>query len=166
MTEKKEIVTKRKLRTKTGLYIETPGTLNKMETLDDRANQSRAEECDIKMIIEKYGTMPLEYLNAAREPLYLDNRGTELTLTERLKQKAEIEEYFKTLPASVRKEFNDNYDVLIETINDKEYNKLTEYGIFTNEMVENYQKQDNEMSNKISELQREIEILKGEQNEN
>lgn len=149
-----------KLKRKFECFKEKEGTTNKMIDDEDKANQSRAEETDIKLMFEKYGIMTYAMLDKAKENLYLDMRGENLTLNERLKQKQEIDEYFETLPAKVRKNYKDNKQLFYEQIMSGDYSQLIEDNILTQEQAKNYSTIINKDKETINNLQNQINALK------
>lgn len=112
------------------------GTKNVMKNEADKANQDRAQETDLKLMIEKYGIVPLNP-DVANEPLYLDNRGTELTIGQRNENLRKIKEYFLDLPAKIRKEYNDDYinftNNYLYSKDRIEKDKLRKFGIIDND---------------------------------
>ena len=139
---------------------EKEGTYNKMINENDRANQERAEETEIKKIIEKYGVLPFELVNSVKEPLYIDMRGDTLTLNEKLKQKREIDEYFENMPAIIRKSYKDDKELFYQKILSGEFNQLINDGILTEEHAKELKSQLNEKENKINQLQNQLNDLK------
>lgn len=154
-----------KLKNKYECYCETEGTYNKMIDEADKANQERAEECDLRIMIEKYGIMPFELLNQAKENLYLDMRGESMTINEKLKMKEQVDDYFEQLPAKIRKNYKDNKNLFYEQIITGEFEQMLSDGIFNEQQVNVMQKQRLEKQNKIAEMQKQIEQMKGELNE-
>lgn len=147
----------RKFKRKSECYVETAGTINVMDKPDDKANQSRAEEVDIKKVIEKYGIMPIEMLNIAKQPLFIDNLGSELTYNERLKQIQEVEDYYDTqLPAKVRKAFNDNKDNFYNALITGNYEKFIDYKILEKEQIAEIESKRNAKKLKISQLENQL----------
>lgn len=154
----------RKFKRKSDLYRETQGTINKMDNSGDKANQERALETDIKTVIEKYGIMPIELLNKAKEPLFIDNLDLEGNFNERLQQRNRIDDYFETLPAKVRKEFNDDKNTFYTSIVTGNYDKMLEYGVLENTQAQQLETKRTEKINRITELEKNLEIMKGELN--
>lgn len=153
------------LRKKSEIYKEKEGTYNYMKDEGDKANQSRAEECDIRTMLIKYGCTPDQFRNMATEQLYLNNLGEELSLNEKLKQKEQADEYFETLPAKVRKQFNDNKELFYTGLIKGQYDKYLETGVIDAIQVEAYKKQEEQKQKTITELNTEIENLKGRLND-
>lgn len=152
----------RKFKRKSDLYNESAGTINKMENCGDKANQERALECDIKAVIEKYGIMPIELLNRAKEPLFIDNLDIEGNLNEKIQERNKIDDYFDTLPAKVRKEFQDNKNVFYSSIITGQYDKLIDNGVLERNQTEELELKRTEKSRKINELTTQVNNLKGE----
>lgn len=151
----------RTFKRKTECYFITKGTINRLEREDDKANQSRAEEVDIKKVIEKYGIMPIEMLNIAKTPLYIDNLGSELTYNERLKQIQEVEDYYDTqLPAKVRKAFGDSKDNFYNALITGNYEKFVDFKILEQEQIEEIENRRNAKKIKIAELEKSLEATK------
>lgn len=140
-------------------YIESEGTYHFMADECDKANQTRADETDIKLVIEKYGILPLEMLNKASENLYLNNLGENMTLNERLKEKEKIDTYFQSLPAAVRKQFNDNPEILYQSIMTGEYDKLLNNNILSEDQINNINEQKAIKERQINELKKELNSL-------
>lgn len=156
----------RTFKRKTDCYFVTNGTINRLEREDDKANQSRAEEVDIKKVIEKYGIMPIEMLNIAKTPLYIDNLGSELTYNERLKQIQEVEDYYDTqLPAKVRKAFGDSKDNFYNALITGNYEKFIDFKILEKEQIEEIENRRNAKKIKIAELENQLETTKIQLNE-
>lgn len=149
------------LKRKTNLYKPTLGTINKMTDMSDKANQEQAEEVTLRTIIKKYGIIPRDLLEAVEEPLYLDMRGDSMTLNEKLKEKSKIDDYFRNLPAKVRKEFKDSTEFFYETTQSETLEKLEELGIFTHEHITDVLNKRNEPKNELEYLKKKVE----EQNE-
>lgn len=156
----------RVLNRKTGLYHETKGTINVMEKPDDKANQSRAEEVDIKKVIEKYGIIPIEMLNMAKQPLFIDNLGSELSYNERLKQVQEIEDYYDTqLPAKVRKAFGDSKDNFYNALITGNYDKFIDFKILEQDQIAEIEAKRNAKKLKITQLENELANKQAELNQ-
>lgn len=153
------------LRRKSDIFQETEGTYNKLKNEDDKANQSHAEELNIKNMLIKYGCVPDQFLNKATEELYINNIGTDLTLNERLKQEQQVTEYFENLPARVRKKFNDSPKEFFQGLALNKLDKYKEYGILNDNQIERLNKVNNAKNTKIEELQNQITLLKGQLNE-
>lgn len=154
-----------KLKNKWECYKETEGTTNKMIDSADKANQERLEETDIKIMIEKYGILPFELLNQAKENLYLDFRGDSMTLNEKLKLKEQVDDYFEQLPANVRKNYNDNKQLFYEQIITGEFEQLIKDNVFTQEQAENYKNTINSTKTQIEDMKKQLETMKGKLNE-
>lgn len=154
----------RKFKRKSELYRETEGTINIMDNEGDKANQERALETDIKTVIEKYGIMPIELLNKAKEPLFIDNLDLESNFNQRLQQRNRIDDYFETLPAKVRKEFNDDKNTFYTSIVTGNYDKMLEYGVLEKEQANQLETKRLEKINRITELEKNLETIKGELN--
>ena len=151
---------KTKLIKITETLTEKEGTYNIKKDEKDMAEQDRID-CDIKRMIEKYGIMPYEFLNKVKEPLYLNNLGESMTLTEKIKQREQIDNYFETMPAGIRKDFNDSKELFYNSILTGEFDKLIENGIFEQKQAEQYNNQLNAQSNKLKELEKQITIERG-----
>lgn len=152
----------RNFRRKSSLYYPTEGTYNHLENEGDKANQDRALECDIKAVIEKYGIMPIELLNKAKEPLFIDNLDIEGNLNERIQQRNRMDDYFDTLPASVRKQFNDDKNTFYASVVTGNYDKMIENGILEQKQVEVLEQKRLAKQNRIKELEQNILNLQGE----
>lgn len=147
----------RVFKRKSECYVETAGTINVMDKPDDKANQSRAEEVDIKKVIEKYGIMPIEMLNMAKQPLFIDNLGSELTYNERLKQIQEVEDYYDTqLPAKVRKAFRDSKDNFYNALITGNYEKFIDYKILEQDQIAEIESKRNAKKIKIAQLENQL----------
>lgn len=153
------------LKKKHEQYVEKEGTYNKMENEDDKANQSRVEECDLRLMIEKYGVLPFEVLNQAKENLYLDMRGDSMTLNEKIMERQKVDDYFEALPALVRKNYNDSKEEFYQTIMSGDLEKLALDGVFSYDQTEELKKIRNHRQNEITNLQAQIEQMKGQLNE-
>lgn len=160
------------LKNKYENYKPREGIINKKINEADEANQSRAEECDIKKIIEKYGIIPTELMKKANEPLYLDMRGSEMTLNERLQMHEQVANYFETLPAKIRNKYNGNPNMLYNAIISGEYGTMVEDNILTENHKEELELMRTEKERKIQEniqminnLTNQINELKGASNE-
>ena len=154
-----------KLKNKWECYKETEGTTNKMVDSADKANQERLEETDIKIMIEKYGILPFELLNQAKENLYLDFRGENMTINERLKLKEQVDDYFEQLPANVRKNYDDDKQLFYEQIVTGEFEQLIKDNVFTQEQADNYASTINSTKQKINDMTKQIEMMKGKLDE-
>lgn len=150
---------------KSECYRESAGTINVMERPDDKANQSRAEEVDIKKVIEKYGIMPIEMLNIAKQPLFIDNLGSELPYNERLKQVQEIEDYYDTqLPAKVRKAFGDSKDNFYNALITGNYENFIDFKILEQDQIAEIESKRNAKKLKISQLENQLANTQAELN--
>lgn len=146
-----------KLLKKYDLYKEKEGTRHQMIDESDKANQARAEETDIRLMIQKYGIMPFEMMNQAKENLYLDMRGESMTINEKLKMKQQVDDYFNQLPANVRKNYADNKELFYEQIITGEFEQLIKDNVFTEQQANNYaQIQKEQLGLKIDKFKEEI----------
>lgn len=152
----------RLLKRKSELYKKTNGTINRLADAGDKANQSRAEECDIKRIIEKFGILPIEMLNKAKEPLYLDTLDIPRDINARLQEKYRVEDYFESLPAAVRKEYNDSADVFYNKIQLGDYELAKKYNILENSHINSLEERRLKTQKEIESLQNQINKLKEE----
>ena len=151
-------------RKKYECYRTSIGTKQKFLTLDDKANQERALECDIKKIIEKYGLIPAELLNVAKEPLYLENYGESMSINEKLQEKYKVKQYFESLPAKLRKEYDDDVDNFYLKIKANEIENMIGRKIFTEEYAQTITEKNNAINEQIKNLENQIKNLKGEIN--
>lgn len=131
------MATKIKFNTQYDLIGVKNGTIHTMDDEGDKANQSRAEECSIKSMIEKYGIIPLQSMMSAKEPIFLNNItgnlvADEIAYSEKI---AQVQEYFAGLPANVRKKFDDNPMKLYDKLQSRKYDQLYELNILTREMT-------------------------------
>lgn len=106
-------------------------TKNSEESL---TNQSLEESLNIKTMLNKFGCIPQQ---REIEPLYGIDLSETLDIQERYEMRARTKEYFETLPAKTRKEFNDNCDLFIENLKESTYDdfykdKLYKLGIIKN----------------------------------
>lgn len=121
-----------KLKNKYAEYKEREGT----KTVgDSMTNQSQQEECDIYSCLKKYGITTLVNKTQAQEFMYLDNTNRNLTLDEAVRQRNQMNEYFKQQPARVRKVFGDNVDKFIEKYKAGQFDEMLETGILSEDMV-------------------------------
>ena len=141
------------LRNKYDNYKPREGTIQKNT---EGADQSRAADTDLKIMIQKYGIMPFELLNKAKEPLYLNNLGESMTINEKLKMREEIDLYYENLPANARKAFNDSKENFYQSIMSGQFDKMIEYGIFEKQNADIYKEQLNTTQNKINELEKQL----------
>lgn len=148
-----------KMKNKFSSYKETKGTENKMIDEDDKANQSRAEELNIKTMIKKYGVIPFEYMNKVTEPLYLDMTGDELTINQRLKMKEETDAYFDSMPANIRENYHHNKEEFYQMLVNGKFNQLMNDGVVTQEYVDNYNNKKYAKDNQIAELNKQIQQM-------
>lgn len=153
------------LKNKFENYKPREGTIQQYQDESDRADQTRAEECNIKKMIEKYGVMPFEMLNKASEQLYLNNLGESMTLTEKVKMREQIDDYFNNLPAKARKEFKDDKEVFYNSIITGQFDKMIEYGIFDEQQKELYSNQLTATTNKIKDLETQLQKERTKYNE-
>lgn len=108
------------------------GTVQVGESMTD---QSQAADADIYECLKKYGISTLVNKTQATEFLYVDNTNRNMTLDEAVRQRKELEEYFKQQPARVRKTFGDNVDIFIEKYKNKEFDEFLTTGVLSQEMV-------------------------------
>jgi len=92
--------------------------------------QEFAEECDINAIMARYEkTGVISHVNQ-REPLYIDYTALPTDLAGTLAALQLGEEAFMTLPASVRKEFDNNAINFVEFASDPEnLDQMREWGL-------------------------------------
>lgn len=124
---------KAKLKNKFAEMKEKEGHIQIGESMTD---QSQAEDTDIYKCIEKYGIQSLIRQTEAKEFLYLDNTNRNLTLDEALRQKEQMNEYFKNLPARVRKQFGDDIEIFYQKYNRGEFDEMLNHGILSKEQVQ------------------------------
>lgn len=153
-------------------YKESEGTIHTMLNENDCANQARKEETDIKQIIAKYGIIPAELIKTAKDPLYLDMRGTEYSVNEMLQRQEQVADYFETLPAKIRVKYNGNPMELYNALITGDYRDMVQDGILTENHKEELElirtqkdRQIQEKENQIKQMYAELENLKGESNE-
>lgn len=140
-------------------YKTSKGTTHTMLTEDDKANQARAEEVSIKEVIRKYGIMPNEMLNSAKENLYLDNTNEDMSLNERIELRRKTDKYFKTLPANVRKEFKDNNELFYEQILTGNFETHKKTGVFSQEQIDNFNYQRNLKTAELNSLKEQAKLM-------
>ena len=151
-------------------HQQSTGTIQTMDHEADCADQTRADETEIKKMIEKYGILPLQSMLNAKEPIFLNcftGETTEETYN-RIEDIKRTEEYFNNLPANVRKQYGDDYRNLWEDLQNNKFQKAQNLGIMENEQVESYlqtQLAQAKNNNKIEELQKQIDELRKAQNE-
>lgn len=121
-----------KLKNKYAEYKEREGTKTVGDSMTD---QSQQEECDIYSCLKKYGITTLVNKTQAQEFMYLDNTNRNLTLDEAVRQRNQMNEYFKQQPARVRKIFGDNVDNFIEKYKAGQFDEMLQTGILNEEMV-------------------------------
>lgn len=148
-----------KMKNKYDTYKPKEGTENKMIDEADKANQSRAEELDIKTMIKKYGIVPFEFMNKVSEPLYLDMTGDELTINQRLKMKEETDAYFDSMPANIRENYHHNKEAFYQMLVNGDFNQLQNDGVVTQEYIDNYNKKKYAKDNQIAELNKQIQQM-------
>lgn len=110
---------------------------------ESMTDQSQAEETDIYSCLKKYGITSLVNKTQAQEFLYLDNTNRNMTLDEAVRQRKELEEYFKQQPARVRKVFGDNVDMFIEKYNNHQFDEFLQTGILNEQMIKDLKGEQN-----------------------
>ena len=146
-------------------YRTREGTYNIKASPDDMANQENAMYTSVKKMIQKYGILPKSTQTTPNEQLYIDNTYNDMTINEKLKFRRDLNDYFNELPPQLRKKFQDNPNDFIESVIYKEYDKLVETGIYSQEYAEQQRQKDLEKQNTISNLTQQINNLQAQLNE-
>lgn len=113
-------------------YRAREGTIQTGESMTDT---SQAEDVDIYKCIEKYGIQSLLNQTQASEFLYLDNTNANMGLAEAIRQREQMEEYFKNMPARARKVFGDSVDTFIEKYKNREFDDFLTTGALSEEQT-------------------------------
>lgn len=101
------------------------------------ARQEFAEECDINAIMARYQTTGQLPANFGAQPRYLDLTGVPETLQETLAQLKDAEDAFMRLPATVRREFDNDAVAFTEfALNPDNFDTLREWGLAKPKPVE------------------------------
>lgn len=104
------------------------GTGNDLPSL---TRQEFAAECDINVIMEKYqktGMLPAN--NAGREPMYVDFTSMPNNLMDTMRMFDDAQTAFMTLPAGVRREFENDPARFVDFAGDPaNMDKLREWGL-------------------------------------
>lgn len=97
--------------------------------------QDMADECDINILMKKYEQTGLFPQPQGRQPFYVD--ATDLpTYQEALNMIMAADDAFNALPASIRREFDNNPAKFVEFAEDpKNAQKLKEWGMLSPEAV-------------------------------
>lgn len=82
--------------------------------------QEFADECDINQLMQRYDQVLADPLRSVREPRYYDFTSAPLTLMDAMAVMQRGEEAFMTLPALVRKEFDNNPAMFVDFASDAE----------------------------------------------
>lgn len=95
-------------------------------------------DTDIYALIDKYGIKSLMAQNRPEHELYIDTSviPRNMTLQDALKMKKDFDEYFKQMPATVRKVFGDNADNMYLRYKQGEFDELIKHGILSKEQIE------------------------------
>lgn len=109
---------------------------NKEESL---TNKTRAQQTEVKNIVQMYGMDDLINKWNASEPFYADMTEA-VTVNNALELRQKANEYFENLPARARKIFGDNPDLFYEKYSRGDFEGFVENGIMTDEMVDYYTK--------------------------
>ncbi len=113
-------------------YKQREGTINEEISL---CKKDEAQEVDIYKCLEKYGMGQLINQTMAMQPIYIDNTNMPKTLQESVQMQKDFDEYFKNLPARVRKVFDDNKDVFYQKYMRGDYTDYLTTGVMTQDMV-------------------------------
>lgn len=104
---------------------------------ESATNKTRAQEIEIKNIVQMYGMESLIAKWQASEPFYTDMRDV-VTTQNALELRQAANEYFENLPARARKIFGDNPDIFYEKFRNGEFEGFIENGILTEELQDHY----------------------------
>lgn len=100
------------------------------EVLPSMTRQEFAEECDLNQIMKRYEKTGMLPVNAQSEPRYIDFTQSPADLQEAMRVMIEAEAAFMSLPASVRKEFDNDAMRFVEFAEDGDnLGKLREWGL-------------------------------------
>lgn len=115
----------------TGFYVEHDAADYASDTVGpSRTRQEFAEECDINTIMARYDATGVISHVDQREPVYMDFTEIPDDLQGVLAQLSAGTEAFMTLPAAVRKEFdNDPHQFLQFAANPEHLERMREWGL-------------------------------------
>lgn len=125
-----------KLKTQFSERFVKKGTIITEPTKTDLTQQ---QDSDIYAMFEKYGVNGVVPQQKAGTLMFVDTihdiTMQKMTLQETLHMENELEEYYASLPAKVRKVFGDNKREFIHRYKNKEFDKFLEYGILSQDQV-------------------------------
>lgn len=126
-----------------------------------KTDLTQQQDSDIYAMFEKYGVNGVIPQTKAGNYMFIDTINDPLmqkmTLQETLLMENEIEEYYASLPAKVRKVFGDNKREFLHRYKNKEFDNFLEYGILSQEQV-NILTQDTS-NNKKEELNEQEKVV-------
>lgn len=100
------------------------------EVLPSMTRQEFAEECDLNQIMKRYEKTGMLPVNAQSEPRYIDFTQSPADLQEAMRVMIEAEAAFMSLPASVRRDFDNDAMRFVEFAEDgANLGKLREWGL-------------------------------------
>lgn len=113
---------------------QAPGDL---ENDPGRTRLDMQDECDVNLIMARYERAGGMFPQHLRQPMYLDMTTTPDDLMTAMSQMREAETAFMTLPAHVRKEFDNDPMKFVEFASDTDKNlpKLREWGLAAPEPI-------------------------------
>lgn len=125
-----------------------------------KTDLTQQQDSDIYAMFEKYGVNGVVPQQKAGTLMFVDTINDPLmqkmTLQETLLMENEIEEYYASLPAKVRKVFGDNKREFLHKYKNKEFDEFLQYGILSKEQI-NILTQDTSTNNKeVVNEQKEI----------
>lgn len=108
-------------------------------TEKSKTDLTQQQDSDIYAMFEKYGVNGVIPQTKAGNYMFIDTINDPLmqkmTLQETLLMENEIEEYYASLPAKVRKVFGDNKREFLHKYKNKEFDNFLNYGILSQEQV-------------------------------
>lgn len=115
----------------------------KPDKSDSITDKSKTDEVDIYKCIEKYGIQSLLRQTMAKETIdvYCDATPMMMTLDEKIEYRNQIDEYFKELPAIVRKNFGDNSEIFYNNFKKGNFDEMIKAGIIEEKIAESYKKE-------------------------
>lgn len=118
------------IRGKSSSYVQHERVKLYFDEDDGRTRQEFAEDCDINNIMARYEKTGVISHNSPREPMYLDFTEIPDDLQSTLQMLEDAREAFMTLPASVRRDFDNDPTAFIEYASDpNNIDQMREWGL-------------------------------------
>lgn len=110
---------------------------------ESMTDKSKTDEVDIYKCIEKYGIQTMIRQTKAKENIlnYCDATPMMMTLDEKIEYRNQIDEYFKELPAIIRKKYGDNSTEFYNKFKNGDFKEMIEADIITEDIAKKYQEE-------------------------